>query len=275
MSIIDLFPGIFWDDSYDRSLYPPGSNCTGPVGSECDYSETDDLNSTIITGGNAFNITKLPLQKTTWGTCEAVLPHNYIRVNTVFEVGRGNGLVTAYADKHLSYDFMQGRSGVGLSQGYFPEVQSAASTLTAQQEWDDLHWSALRNWTNGNFANGTKNPEGGPSLFAANFQAITWAQTNAGYLNGNGTANASLETAILTSDARLGTFINDLEKAGKLNSTLLLVGSKQGQGPIDPKTLKESSTQTVIDGAGVPVTFFTGNDGGLVSMPFFPESADC
>ena len=54
------------------------------------------------------------MRKTTWDTCEVVYPHNFLRTNTVFEVGRGNSLVTAYADKHTSYEFLNGPSGVGL-----------------------------------------------------------------------------------------------------------------------------------------------------------------
>jgi hypothetical protein len=131
--------GIFWETTWDRSLYPGGSNCKGPVGAVCDYSEASDLNSSAIDGGGGFNLTYLPMQKTAWGTCEVVYPHNYIRVNTIFEVGRANGLVTAYADKHPSYEFLNGPSGVGLSQGYFPEVASFDGTLVAQEAWDDLH----------------------------------------------------------------------------------------------------------------------------------------
>ena len=110
------------------------------------------------------------------------------------------------------------------------------------------------------------NPAGGPSLYGANFQAITWAQQKAGYLDGAGTPNASLEAAFQRADERLGTFLEDLENAGKLDSTLLLIGSKQGQGPVDPKTLVVTDSQTVIDGAGVPVAFFVGEDGGIVSL---------
>ena len=110
------------------------------------------------------------------------------------------------------------------------------------------------------------NPAGGPSLYGANFQAITWAQQNVGYLDGAGTPNASLEAAFQRADERLGTFLEDLQKAGKLDSTLLLIGSKQGQGPIDPKTLVVSDPSTVVDGAGVPVAFFVGEDGGIVSF---------
>jgi len=133
--------GIWWEQSYDRSLYPGRSNCTGPQGAECDYSEAGDLNSFALDGGGGFNLSYLPMQKTAWGTCEVVLPHNFIRINTIFEVGRENGLVTAYADKHPSYEFLNGPSGVGLSQGYFPEVASVDSTLEAQEAWDDPHCS--------------------------------------------------------------------------------------------------------------------------------------
>lgn len=131
--------GIYWEQMFDRSLYTGGTNCTGPIGGICDYSEACDLNNTLLDGGNGFNMTYLPHQKTAWGTCVPVLPHDFLQVNTVFEVGRANGLWTAFADKHLSYEFLNGPSGTGLSEGYFPEIASVASTLEAQQAWDDLH----------------------------------------------------------------------------------------------------------------------------------------
>ena len=131
--------GIFWETVWDRSLYDGGSSCKGSPGTVCDFSEADDLNSSMLDGGGVFNLSVLPIQKTTWGTCEIVYPHNFLRTNTIFEVGRGNGLVTAYADKHPSYEFLNGPSGVGLSQGYFPEVASVDSTLKAQEAWDNLH----------------------------------------------------------------------------------------------------------------------------------------
>jgi len=125
--------------------------------------------------------------------------------------------------------------------------------------------SALRNWTLGNWANGTKNPSGAPSLYGADFQTITWAQQNAGYLDAAGdNPNKSLASALSEADARLGTFLNFLQSSGKLNSTLVLIGSKQGQGPINPKTLKVSNPD-FMDGTGVPVAFFVGEDGGIVS----------
>jgi len=125
--------------------------------------------------------------------------------------------------------------------------------------------SALRNWTNGGFRNGTKNPAGAPSLYGANFQSISFSQQNYGYLDAAGTPNATLEAAFEFIDSRLGTFLDDLQAAGKLDSTLLLLGAKHGQGPINPATLVVSDPSTVVDGAGVPVAFFVGEDGGIVS----------
>ncbi|KAK1046222.1 hypothetical protein LTR74_017999 [Friedmanniomyces endolithicus] len=260
--------GIWWDDVYDRALYPAGSNCTGPIGSEAAWDESNDLNSSLIDGGGALNVSHLPMQLTAWGTCQPVYPHNYLRVNTVFEVGRANGLVTAYADKHLTYEFMNGPSGVGLSEIYTPEVASVANTIQAQLAWDDLHWSALRNWTKGNFANGTKNPDGPPSMYGANFQAITWAQTNAGYLDALGAQpNKSLEMALQYADARLGTFLGDLKAAGQLDSTLLLVGSKQGQGPINAANetfISDVHLTASVEAAGIKVAQTTADDGGIM-----------
>jgi membrane-anchored protein YejM (alkaline phosphatase superfamily) len=66
-------------------------------------------------------------------------------------------------------------------------------------------------------------------------------------------------------DASLGSFLNFLKSTGKLKSTLVLIGSKQGQGPINPKTLKVSNPDFGMDDTGVPVSFFVGEDGGIVS----------
>lgn len=141
---------------------------------------------------------------------------------------------------------------------------------TAVESDDELTnaGSALRNWTFGNFLNGTKNPAGGPSIYAVNFQAIIWAQQAAGYLDGRGTPNTTLAKAFKTADERLGEFLSVLTAADRLDSTLLLVGSKQGQGPINPKTLKVIDPTAVMAGAGVPVAFFNGEDGGIASKSF-------
>jgi hypothetical protein len=33
-----VLTGIYWDDTWAKDLYPAGSNCTGPIGAEADWS---------------------------------------------------------------------------------------------------------------------------------------------------------------------------------------------------------------------------------------------
>jgi hypothetical protein len=48
-----LSHGIFYDDSYDRTLFPPGSNCKGTPGTEANYAENIDVDLTQLSGGGA------------------------------------------------------------------------------------------------------------------------------------------------------------------------------------------------------------------------------
>src|SRR5206468_11577723 len=52
--------GVFYDDSYDRSLSPPRSHCA-TVGTEVLYDESIDNNSNAIDGGGGINPAALPL----------------------------------------------------------------------------------------------------------------------------------------------------------------------------------------------------------------------
>jgi phospholipase C len=56
-----------------------------------------------------------------------VYPHDFIHVNTIFNVAHDAGLPTAYSDKHPSYDSADGPSGDGVDDLYSPEVNSFAA----------------------------------------------------------------------------------------------------------------------------------------------------
>ena len=60
-----------------------------------------------------FNCSTALPQRLLNGKCQVVWPHQYSRVNNIFEVAKKAGLRTAYADKHLSYDIVRGPSGKG------------------------------------------------------------------------------------------------------------------------------------------------------------------
>ncbi len=96
--------GVFYDDSYDRNLSAPGSNCA-IKGTEVVYDESIDINPTAIDGGGGIDPTKLPLDGD--NGCKPVYPHTFLRVNTIFEVAREAGLYTAWSDKHPAYDIVK------------------------------------------------------------------------------------------------------------------------------------------------------------------------
>ena len=66
---VGLISRLYWDDSYARDLYPPGSNCQGPIGTEVDLTEGIDIDNTMLDGGGGINISSLALKQTAWGTC--------------------------------------------------------------------------------------------------------------------------------------------------------------------------------------------------------------
>jgi hypothetical protein len=62
--------GVFYDDSYLRTLLPPGSNSNATPGTEVTYFEAIDKNAALISGGGNFdassiNPTLLPIDPTT------------------------------------------------------------------------------------------------------------------------------------------------------------------------------------------------------------------
>src|SRR5262245_5504349 len=97
--------GVWYDDSYDRSLSPPASDCT-TVGTEVVYDETIDQDLTQLDGGGGIDPVKLP--RDPQQGCRPVFPHQYLRVNTLFEVIKDAGGSTAWADKHPAYEILQG-----------------------------------------------------------------------------------------------------------------------------------------------------------------------
>ena len=115
--------GVYYDDGYDRTLFAPGSGCQGHPGSEIVYDESldHDVNQLFSGGIDPIN---LRLALDAQGRCAPVYPHSFLKVNTIFEVARAKGFVTAWADKHPSYDLVNGPSGAGVGDLYTPEINS-------------------------------------------------------------------------------------------------------------------------------------------------------
>jgi hypothetical protein len=119
--------GVYYDDTYDRSLFPPASGCKGPRGSEVRLTGYLDRNSSRLDGGSAAGLAgnsaaaidpaRLP-QVLIGNRCRPLWPHDYLRVNTVFGVLHARGLRTAWIDKHPAYDILNGPGGPAGGPGH-------------------------------------------------------------------------------------------------------------------------------------------------------------
>jgi hypothetical protein len=134
--------GVFYDDTYDHTLYQPsaangGKACSGPAGTEVSNFEYLDSSWNIAAGQvtdlwNVLDPTHMAGRKTEDGDCVPVYPHMYLknRTNTVFEVVHEAGLHTAWSDKHPAYEILSGHSGKGLDELYAPEINSTSVSFT-------------------------------------------------------------------------------------------------------------------------------------------------
>ncbi len=100
------------EDGVDRTPFPPGSARQGNPGTEATYFEILEKDFTQLF--SPIDPGNLPLAKDRRGNCNPVFPHDFIKVNTVFEVIRAAGGYTAWSDKHPAYDLVNGPSGKGI-----------------------------------------------------------------------------------------------------------------------------------------------------------------
>src|SRR5262249_36520402 len=154
------------DDSYDRSLYPPNSNCKGSPGTEVVYDESIDRNPNSLDSGG-IDPAKLPLRKTA-DRCVPVYPHSFLRVNTIFAVAHEAGLRTAWSDKHPAYELLNGPSGNGVDDLYTPEIASVPTNTPAIEHYDALKAKAILNEIDGLTSSGSDRV-GVPAIFGMNF----------------------------------------------------------------------------------------------------------
>ena len=94
--------GLFYDDVYDRSLYPGwDKTCSTTPGIEVFLQELvgiDNFNGgplVHLDGGGDFNPQQIPRRKVGLD-CVPVYPHNFIKTNTIFEVVKQHLLEPGY-----------------------------------------------------------------------------------------------------------------------------------------------------------------------------------
>ncbi len=264
--------GVYYDVSYDRRLVAPGGGPGTPRGTVVTYDESIDLDPSELDGGGGIDPAKLPRDPDRGYA--PVYPHQFLRVNTVFEVVRAHGGRTAWSDKHPAYDLVNGPSGRGVEDLYNPEIASgpgngqAWTDSTALTEiYDAFKVQALLNEIDGFDHAGTK-PVGVPALFGMNFQAVSVAEKSAtgGYLDALATPSPELAGALDSIDVALGRFVQELRTQGILAETAIILTAKHGQSPIDrSKRQIVSADPAAVVNATDPgsVAQFTGDDVGL------------
>ena len=247
--------GVWYDDSYDRSLAPPDGPCT--PGAEIVYDETVDFNPNALDAGGGINPALLP-RDPAGGCTHRVFPHEFLRVNTIFEVIKHAGGRTAWSDKHPAYDLVNGPSGTGVDDLFTPEINAATAigvitdSIADTEAYDDIKVSAIINELNG-FDHTGVHHVGVPRILGMNFQAVSVGQKlptdpktgkAGGYADLLGTPNAGLADALAHTDASLGKMEQALKDNGLLENTLVIVSAKHGQSPIDINKLQKLNGAT-------------------------------
>ena len=297
-----LSTGLFYDDVYDRTLYPgTDPTCSTHPGVEVFLQEllgVDNLNGgplSHLDGGGSFNPQQIPRRKV--GTdCVPVYPHNFIQTNTIFEVVKQNlkGSHTAWSDKHAwGTDWINGPSGLGVDDIARTEINSidpaspAGSDYTQSfsgntasdpaylhtETFDNIHLKNVLNEINGRDSTGT-NLAAVPTIFGTNFQTLSVAQKalnaeGGGYADAAFTPQKQVAAAITYIDNAIGKMAEALEAQHLAHSTLFILSAKHGQSPADYSKLKKiGNTVSAVLGSLVTTTSdpITGNNlGGSVT----------
>ena len=269
--------GAFYDVSYDRALSPPAQttpygipghpeDCPKIIGTQIGFDEEIDIDYTKLDAGGGINPDYLPRDPK--NACTPVYPHNFIRVNTMFEVIHNSGGYTAWSDKHQSYELTKGMSGTGVDDFYAPEInsipvplpqvtsmkcnplpdQTAVSSSNAWTDsfkniqcYDSLKVQAIINEIDGLDHTGAARTHV-PNVFGMNFQAVSVGQklveasvsTTGGYKDSIGTPSPALQDEIKFVDSSIGAMVKELKKKNLLDTTTIIVTAKHGQSPIDP-----------------------------------------
>jgi hypothetical protein len=279
--------GVYYDDSYDRSLFPAGSDCNGEPGTEVPFASDIDVDPKRTDAGGTLgkpltqiDVKKLPLRKTIEG-CAPVYPHDYLRVNTIFEVVHQHGGATAWSDKHPAYEWLSGPSGQGLDQ-FFALEQDAlipgtkvrtTGSFAAERDFDQKRVEALLAAMRGFDMTGVARAAV-PALFGMNFQAVSVGQklpkagpgdppdAKGGYADAAGRPNDGLAAQFDYVDGALGQLMDGLKSSGLDASTLVVLSAKHGQSPIDPAAYRPTDDAPFARLPGY--AFHDADDGALI-----------
>jgi hypothetical protein len=224
--------GIYYDVSWDDTLSPPGSACA-TRGTVVPFDGAIDVDDSSV--NTSIDVSKLPLDPARG--CTPVFPHDYLKVNTIFEVIKAAGLRTAVSDKHPSYDLLNGPSGTGVDDLFTPEndANGAKKNIAKMEAYDETKVQAVLNQIDG-YDHSRTTFVGVPAIIMMNFQAANIGEKVGGYLDAVGTPTADLAGAFDYVDGALGRIFAELDAQGLADSTLVIVTAKHADSPIDLAT---------------------------------------
>jgi hypothetical protein len=310
--------GVYYDDTFNHALLPPGTlNCSdAALGTEVAWTEAADRSQNPITldagenlPGSALaalptnslaqtlaeapaltseilkmtpnaqallNPAALPVDP---ATCLPIYPHNYLRVNTVFNVVRAAGGRTAWSDKHPAYEILNGPSGTGVQDLFTPEINSVADAAgddwttdnALTMEYDNFKVQAILNEING-FDHSGAQKVGTPAIFGMNFQTVSTGEKlpvseglKGGY-NADGTPGPLLMRSLDYVSNAVGEMLQRIRDDGLASSTTIILSAKHGQSPIDPNLLRRVDDSKILSGLDAAWTAAHPGAGPLVAF---------
>jgi hypothetical protein len=328
--------GVYYDVAYNHSVNEAGTtDCSGPTGGDVVYDSPDDTLNAVPDllnngSGNTFpsfdeggsiypggldtnpgaimNLTAHPqsgLNPATFPvdptSCQPIMPWDYLKVNTIFQVIHRAGMRTAWSDKHAIYSSFNGPGSGGMSIDDFfaPEIDSQAVEPNgvpypqdddwahidaATKQYDGYKVQAVINELNG-YDHSGRSQVGVPAILGMNFQAVSVAEKVdspatitqnpdgsytvgpkelAGYLPGTTTPGPLLSSALDYVDAQLQRMVDTIHKDGLESSTAIIITAKHGQSPQDPLLLKRIKDGPIIDAINAAWTAQTGDPNNLI-----------
>jgi hypothetical protein len=273
--------GVYYDSTFNHALLPAGTtNCPAgaPTGADVEYAENLDHDPNSLDAGQGLpglpdNIlamtnqpeklidpVKLPVDPK---ICKPIYPHQYLKVNTIFEVARAHSLRTAWSDKHPAYEILYGPSGTGIQDLFTPEINSQADGLpdgldwtknnAKTQQYDGFKARAILHEIDG-FDHSGATRVGVPAIFGMNFQSVSTAQklpssdNQPGGYRADGTPGPVLASALDFVDSQVRAFIDKIHTQGLDGNTTIILSAKHGQSPTDPATLTRIPNRPLLDG---------------------------
>jgi len=295
--------GVYYDVEYNHDVYEAGTtSCNGqPTGGDVIYDSPDDLNVSRLDAGQnipgidqnpalimdmtgnpqtLLNASTFPVDPT---TCQPIWPHSYLQVNTIFDVAKDAGLLTAWSDKHPVYESFNGPCGCGIDDLFTPEIDSNAVEPNGQpypggiswtgddaatKQYDGYKVQAIINEIDG-YDHSGRYSVGVPAIFGMNFQAVSVAEKLfqspatltgpdangsytlgpellGGYYPGTTTPGPLLQSALDYVNAQLQRMVDEIHRQGLTGSTAIIVTAKHGQSPQDPNLLRRIDDGAII-----------------------------